>query len=239
MSFITPRDRDYLRAKRIKQGQSRVDLVYGAFVERFRERYGISPLALTLDTFDRPRGQGKTPRLCVVLERTAQFRSFLRGPYTYDKNKQEAVAVLFTESVAGADLRAMFGFPPQLPRGEVRADEIFVCFADFERVAKWEVHDLVTRSELEDFTASLGIGDQFWCTQRFAGPPIVFVHTDEQARVLKASDLPVTWAGTYFELAKPHDEFGYLSRAEIVAILVDSRENFEANYSGNWYYYFK
>lgn len=239
MSFITPRDRDYLRAKRIKQGQSRLDPVYDAFVERFRERYGISPLALTLDIFDRPRGQGKTPRLCVVLERTAQYRSFLRGLYNYDKNKQEAVAVLFTESLAGADLRAMFGFPPQLPRGEVRADEIFVCFEDFEHAAKREVHDLVTSSDLEDFTASLGIGDQFWCTQRLSGPPIVFVQTDEQARAIKASARPQNWAGTYFEIAKRHDEFGYLSRAEIVAILVDSRENFEANYSGNWYYYFK
>lgn len=48
----------------------------------------------------------------------------------------------------------------------------------------------------------------------------------------------MTWADTYFEIAKRHDEFGYLIRAEI-AILVDSKENFETNYSGNWYYYFK
>jgi hypothetical protein len=58
----------------------------------------------------------------------------------------------------------------------------------------------------------------------------VFVQTDEQARSLAASALPLNWADTYFEIAKRHDEFGYLSRAEI-AIQVDSRENFEANYS--------
>lgn len=132
----------------------------------------------------------------------------------------------------------MFGLPRRLQHADVRADEIFVYFADFERVAKWEVHDQATSSELEDFTASLGIGDQFWCIQRFAGPPIVFVQTEEQARALAASALPSNWADTYFEIAKRHDEFGYLSRAEI-AIHVDSRENFEASYSGNWYYYFK
>lgn len=33
----------------------------------------------------------------------------------------------------------------------------------------------------------------------------------------------LNWADTYFEIAKRHDEFGYLSRAEI-AIQVDSRE---------------
>jgi hypothetical protein len=97
---------------------------------------------------------------------------------------------------------------------------------------------LPASSEREAFTASLGIADQFWCIERFAGPPTVFVHTDGQARGLKASALPSKWADTYFEIAKRHDEFGYLNRAEI-AIQVDSKENFEANYSANWYYYFK
>lgn len=238
MSFVQPRDRDYLRAKRIKQGQSRLDPVYDPFAGRFRNRYGFSPLAVMLDAVGRPRGQGKTPRLGVVLERTSQYRSFLRSPFGFDKEKQKSVAMLFTESLQGADLQAMFGLEHRGPGAGLEADEIFVYFDDFERVAKWEVHDLVTSSEREAFTASLGIADQFWCVQRFAGPPIVFVHTDEQARDLKVSALPSKWADTYFEIAKRHDEFGYLNRAEI-AIQVDSKENFEANYSGNWYYYFK
>ena len=36
MSFVTPSDADYLRAKQIKQGQSHLDPVYDGFVERFR-----------------------------------------------------------------------------------------------------------------------------------------------------------------------------------------------------------
>lgn len=48
----------------------------------------------------------------------------------------------------------------------------------------------------------------------------------------------MTWADTYFEIARRYDDFGYLTRAEI-AIRVDSKENFDVNYSGNWFYYFK
>lgn len=238
MSLITPRDRDYLRAKQIKQGRRRVDPAYDPFIEGFRERYGVSPLAVFPDTVNRPRGEGKSPRLGVVLERTEQYRAFLPESFWYDKDKQQAVAILFTQSLRGADLRAMFGLPPGEQHAAVHADEIIVYFADFERVAIWEVHDLVTGRELEDFTASVSKGQQFWCIQRLSGPPIVFVHTDEQARTLRASALPVTWADKYFEIAKRHDEFGYLPRSA-VAIQVDSKENFEANYSGNWYYYFK
>ena len=82
-----------------------------------------------------------TPRLGVVLERTSQYRSFLRSPFNFDKEKQNATAILFTESLPGADLRAMFGLQPRLLQAGVRAGEIFVYFVDFERVAKWEVHD--------------------------------------------------------------------------------------------------
>jgi hypothetical protein len=238
VTFVTPRDPDYRRVKRIKKGQSRVDPVYDVFIEDFRERYGVSPLAILLDTVSRPLGQGTTPRLGVVLERTGQYRAFIRGPFRPDKHKQQAVAILFTDSLRGADSAALFGFPRREGNTAVRADEIFVYFADFERVAKWEMHDLVAACELEEFTAGLAIGDQFWCIQRFAGPPIVFVHTDEQAQGLRASALPAAWADTYFEIAKRHDAFGYLTRSEIT-IQVDSKENFEANYSGNWYYYFK
>lgn len=73
------------------------------------------------------------------------------------KYKQRAVAILFTESLPGGDLRAMFAPRSERPGG-VLADEIFVYFADFERVAKWEVHDLVAGCELENFTASLAVG---------------------------------------------------------------------------------
>jgi hypothetical protein len=66
----------------------------------------------------------------------------------------------------------------------------------------------------------------------------VFVHTAEQAQTLRTSPLRDTWADIYYEIANPHDEFGYLDRTEI-AIMVDSKENFETNYAGDWYYYFR
>ena len=239
MSFTKPHDPDYLHAKRIKQCHSRADPVYDAFTERFRLKYGISPLAVFVDTTGRRQGQDNKLRLTVVLERSDQRRAFLTAPYLVDKRKQKAVATLFTQSLREEDLRAMLRRPSGEQHAAVRADEIFVDFADFEHVAKQEVHDLATTSPgLDEFTASLGIADQFWCTQRLFGPPIVFVYTDEQARALKASGLPAAWADTYFEIAKRHDDFGYLTRAEI-AIQIDSKENFDANYSSNWYYYFK
>lgn len=238
MTFLMPTDRDYLRAKKIKQGVAQLDSLYDRFVERFHARYAITPLTISLDSIDKPRREGKTPRLAVVLERSSEHRSFLTSPFNYDKTKQKEIAHLLTGTVASRTLREQFGMPPRLIGGAPKAEEIFVCFEDFEKVAKDEVHDLTAGAELDRFESSLGIGAQFWCTQRFSGPPIVFVHTEEQAQALRSCTLRDTWADTYYELAKPHDEFGYLDRAEL-AIMVDSKENFEKNYESNWYYYFK
>jgi len=238
MTFIMPTDRDYLRAKKIKQGVARLDHSYDRFFDRFHARYGITPLTISLDSIDRPRREGRRPRLAVVLERSSEYRSFLTSPFNYDKAKQKEIAHLLTATVASRTLREQFDMPHRLVGGAPKAEEIFVCFEDFERVAKDEVHDLTAEAERERFESSLAIGSQLWCTQRFSGPPIVFVHTDEQAQALRNSPLRDTWADVYYEIAKPHDEFGYLDRAEI-AIVVDSKENLDSNYAGNWYYYFK
>jgi hypothetical protein len=99
VSFVTPRDPDYLRVKRIKPGECGVDPVYDAFIGTCCERYGVSPLAILLDAVIQPRGQGRTPRLGVVLERTFQYSAFVRGPFRPEKYKQQAVAIMFAESV--------------------------------------------------------------------------------------------------------------------------------------------
>jgi hypothetical protein len=238
VTFVLPTDPDYLRAKQVRRGLAAPDPRFDRFVAQFRASYGVSPLTIALDSVERPRGEGRTPRLAVVLERTSEYRSFLAGSFVYDKDKQRTVASLLVETVPRLTLLACFDLPRGALQNRLQPDDIFVCFEDFERVAKWEVHEQATQSELEAFTSGLGIGDEFWCIQRLSGPPIVFVHTDAQAAALKASSLPDEWGDTYFEIARRHDEFGYLGRPEIM-IQVDSRENFEQNYSSNWYYYFK
>jgi hypothetical protein len=99
-------------------------------------------------------------------------------------------------------------------------------------VAKDEAHGLLTRQEVTTFISSLGIGEQFWCSQRLSGPPITFAYMDAQAAALAMSPVRQRWADDYFAIVKTHDEFDYLDRAEI-ALQVDSKENFDNNYSSN------
>ena len=74
-----------------------------------------------------------------------------------------------------------------------------------------------------------------WCTQRFAGHRSC---SSTLKRRLQSSGDPDRWAEAYFPIAKRHDEFDYLNKPDIT-IHIDSKENFDSNSSGNWYYYFK
>lgn len=229
--MITPWDRSYRAARAVRRGEALIDPALDGFVARFGQVYGVAPLWLGLDQFRRQAGDAPIPRLEVVLERTAQASRFGIGPY-FDPAKQREVARLLTDSVGADELAALFDML------RVEADRIHVVLADFERVAKTEAHLQVTDGELAVFEAALGLGEALWCVRRPMGPPIVFVHTQSQAAALADSQTRRRWAEAYFALVQRHDEFGYLTQADI-AIQVDSRENFEANYDGNWAYYLR
>lgn len=239
MTFVQPGDPRFKRAKQARRGKLQLDARYDGFVARFTGRFGVAPLWLEPDHVESWGGRTfPKARLDVVLERTKQYEAFCNRGGSYNAAKQRAVATMFTEELAGTDLRPLFGLSRDVSRADLDEDGIFVCFSQLESVAKQEAHQLVTTEELAGFEASLGLGDAFWCTQRLWGPPIVFVRTRAQAAALLTDRVRERWADAYFELVGPHDEFGYLDRAEI-AIHVDSKESFDRDYESNWYYYFK
>ena len=164
----------------------------------------------------------------------ARFRGEFGNPL---RARHATARHLFVESMSGVDLRALFALPTW--EGPiVRADDVFLLFRDFETVAKRDAHAQVAGPELDAFVASLELGDRFWRTNRRSGPPIVFVQTKAQAEELSTASTARRWADLYWPYVKAHDEFGSLRREEIT-VPVDSRENFEEGYEGNWYYYFK
>ncbi|MCW2520882.1 MAG: hypothetical protein JWR46_3501, partial [Mycobacterium sp.] len=165
MSSLLPNDDAYRRVKLIRQGRAHLDPIFDGFVARFREQFGFAPLSLTTDVPKRPAGLEPRPRLEIVLERTEQYRAFIKAGHGYDPTKQRAIARMFAEALAEEDLRSRFGLPAQTPSSYAYAEKIFVIFTDFERLATIESHGAITPAELERFTTSLGLGDQLWCVR--------------------------------------------------------------------------
>lgn len=197
------------RARLARQGRLRIDPVFDQGLDRFERAYGFRPVwvEVTGTTAD------GTPKVSVVLDRTAQYDTFgVPGRFAFDERKRAAVAHLLR----------LHGRRP------------VVTFGDLERWEKWRTLFAVTPDEMREFEASLGLGDAFWCTWLQPwGPPVVFVHTEAHAAELRDSRQPDRWADTWFELQRRHDDLGYVQRSEIT-IPVDSKERFDTQFGGSW-----
>ncbi|HET7355385.1 MAG TPA: hypothetical protein VFJ09_01785 [Nocardioidaceae bacterium] len=234
--MFLPSDHAYLRAKSARRGESSISPIFADFVRAFEREFQVAPLWLETDTIPvHGKSRAVRPRLDVVLERTDEQRQFLTAPYTYDPQIQARTVRMFLEGTGPRGRDRAF----QPPAGRSIGGELLVCFSSFEEVAVGEVHDLVSKEELEAFAQALDLGESYWRVERFMGtPPTVFVQTSEQVAALEGSPVRDQWDDAYFELAKSRDEFGYLDR-RTTFVRLDSKQNFDENYAGNWYYYWK
>ena len=63
-------------------------------------------------------------------------------------------------------------------------------------------------------------------------------YTDDHIRIYEALGCKASYSRLYYEILKPNDEFGYLTLANFSASF-DSKQNFDTNYKGNWFFYYK
>ena len=73
---------------------------------------------------------------------------------------------------------------------------------------------------------------------RFSSRATFFLHTDELLKLYENSSIKKEWADKYFEVLNVYNEFGYFKR-DTFEIFLDSKENFDKNYEGRWFYYYK
>jgi hypothetical protein len=229
-----PFDREYRLARRAKQGKLRLDTRYDGFVRRVGEQFGVEPLWIRAHR----RLRDGRPALDIVFERTADYERFTLGAWhEFDPQKQLALATLFLAEVPEVT-PGWFTRWKAWPK-PTDANELFVCFRDFESVAELAAHSRVRGAEWRSFTASIDLADDLWRIERGYGRPVVFVLTAARAQELKNSEgLLGRWADAYFALVTTHDEFGYLTREEVV-VDVDSKEILDAQYEGSLYSYFR
>jgi len=99
------------------------------------------------------------------------------------------------------------------------------------------VNEGIPETEIDYLIAELN-DPHIWKVVRFAAGATFFFYTDKQVDDAKTAGYVQQLADKYFNVLKQHDTFGYFDR-QAFSVSVDSKENFETKYEGNWYYYFK
>jgi hypothetical protein len=213
---------EYQQAKRIKRTGALLESPFKELAEWIAAEYGVRVLNLLYDVV----APNDVPRLRVTLEMEEEALRFQHGPWGVNREEDQK--------------RVQEGFLSILKRqGDPRytAEGLFVVFDSFERVARFEANESVTADDLKRLKAKLDDPD-LWEISRLFDRVTFFFYTDAQARQHEAAGLRDSYAREYARLVEPYDEFSYLRRRAVSAYF-DSKENFDTNYEGNWYYYYK
>ena len=116
-------------------------------------------------------------------------------------------------------------------------ERIFVIFSAFDLVAHGEAASHISEAELETLKDSLGNKD-LWKISLFSSAATFFFYTDAQVKKHESLGVKEIYATAYHRLLGTYDEFGYVQKSQ-PSITFDSKENFDLNYQGSWYNYYR
>ena len=237
--MIVPSDKDYIETKLIKRGQAKLKPDFVHLGEWIENQYSVKVLNvyydITTGAHNRP-----FPRLNIIFEHEKdelKFRDGILG--NFDSGKQQVIAGKFEELVnnrntAIAKLNNFFG---RTERATYDTKSLLVIFDSFEPVAKHEANEAIPKNEIERLKVELN-SEEIWEISRFGSRATVFFYTDQQAEKAKASDSLERLTSRYFQMVKRYDEFDYYDQ-ESFSINADSKENFDKNFEGSWFYYYR
>lgn len=220
--MLMPSDKDYQQTKRIKKDGRRLPLPFAELANWIGAKYEVEVINIIYDTVI----PDSRPRLSVILELDSDAQKFRESALgNFNRIDQNRIAEEFGRIVAD--------------QGAARfeTDGLLVVFSSFERVARIEANESVPEAAIKRLKSQLG-DDELWEISRCFDGATFFFFTDEQLRRSEEGSVRESYTREYSRLVEPHDEFGYLKRSG-VTVSFDSKENFDTNYQGNWYYYYK
>ena len=160
----------------------------------------------------------------MILERWGEVKSFRDG-HNFNQKKQNAIELQFREIIN------------RQTDHDYDVEGLFVVFSAFSPLARQEADSKISEKEIESLKRRIN-NPEIWEISRCFGHVTFMFYTDAQVEKYTAKDIKTEYKSMYFELLRPHDEFGYLSEDNF-EVDFDSKQNFEENYKGNWFYYYK
>jgi hypothetical protein len=220
--MIVPTDAGYIETKRLKRDGRKPLPPFDELAEWISSQYHVEVLNLFYDKII----PDNRPRLTVIFESKKDELKFRKSALgNFNRIDQKRIAEHFSRIVAA--------------QNETRfsTDGLLVIFSSFEPVARMEANQSVSEADLKGLKKKLANPDLWTISRMFESVTFLF-YTEEQIKKYEAAGLRDLYAREYSNLIQPHDEFGYFSQTGVSAFF-DSKENFDKNYQGNWYYYYK
>lgn len=212
------------RVREAKSGRGCSPPALAALRDEVGARFAVQVLHVAYDAIEIGPSVGR-PRLNLIVETEADHAALLENRFKVRRDVERHVLTRFARLAA------------ELEPGRYETENVLLitdCFAVdcLERAcAEFRQHD--SDRVIEEFAAA-----RIWRIDGFARANVIFLPTEVDVRHARASGTAARIAARCLDLIRGHDEFGYLSEAN-VEVRIDSKENLDRDYRGNLYYYFK
>ncbi|MDR2951524.1 MAG: hypothetical protein LBV71_20230 [Prevotella sp.] len=204
-------DKIHQLTKKIRQGRSSIKQEFIPLAKRIHQTYNVKPLNIVY--------QDTTLKIIFEFEKEAKMFELKGG--SFDSRKQQAIASFFLDEVRS---------------GEYSEKDIRVVFSAFEPEAKHDVLDSIPADEIDLFVERYQ-DKNIWKVAKYLYIS-AFVYTEEQRKRALADGTKELLKEELFTLVKKYDEFNYFTRENFIFYL-DSKEIFDKDFQGNWWYYYK
>lgn len=214
---LLPTDNMYQSTKDMVLGKDNMNPNFTALRDFIYQTFGIIPLNIIYNGHSDNNRAG----LYFVFEweNEVSFFDDSSNPIRMDSDKENGIRYYLNTKLR------------HLPKSTV-----LYCVA-FAPAARMEANQSVSSEDIAQLQKEIG-HQHLWRIVPYGAYVTFFVYTEEQANKYRNSKQQKEWTTHYFNLLKRYDELGYYKREEF-DIQVDSKENFEKNYQGNWYYFYK
>jgi len=223
-----PSDKEYKHTKKILLGDSKMNPDFIGIARWIDDKYKVKTLNIIYDTID----NGNLPRLQVIFEFEKEAKSFERSRFVYDKKKQDGIARQFkAEMIKKEHIKSRF----YSTKSKYETHNLLVIFSAFEPISMIETNEAIPESSINKLKTEINNPD-LWEISRCFARTTFFLYTEKQVEDYEKKGFRQTWSKMYFDLLKDYDKFGYF-KLDRFSIYLDSKENFDNNYQGNWFYY--
>ncbi|MCO5948877.1 hypothetical protein NAF19_18405 [Mucilaginibacter sp. RT5R15] len=227
-------DIEYKATKLIKQGKEAINSDFVQLANWIDETYDVKTMNIIYDTIK----ADNRPRLQIIFENAVnKFSDNLKQVFNFNEEKQHAIGNQFKEIVSSKRDARKWSILNFFKKDEYQTEGLFVVFSAFEPIAKVEVIEKIPKSRIKELKAQIGNSD-IWEVITACHTAIFFFYTENQVEENANNGVKEHLSKLFFPLLKPFDEFNYFKEQDY-SISLDSKENFDKNYEGNWYYYFK
>ena len=236
--MVTTTDIEYQNAKLIKQGKKKISPEFKELADWISNKYKVNIINICHELMD---SQNRI-RIGIAVETYDEYLKFKEDDErwsNYDEKIQNDIAEKYIE-LNNQVLRIkseekVLGLINK--HKKLIPNDIFVAPSAFEPIAMEDANTQIPEIKVKQIISNYD-SSNIWMISKLFRTATLFVYYQEQKSDLENSTDFKKIENDYFDLLKEYDEFNYWKRKDF-NLGIDTKQNFDENYEGNWYYYYK